>query len=451
MYKIYLYLLLLFSFSYPQTITYDYVLDETIKNNKKLKAKKLDIESSKLDIKKVKSMSYGKLELKSEVSRTNHAGHTFNSKLSSREASFRDFGFTQMREGIDTQPRDLNYPDSRNNFNTKISYTLPLFTGFALSNQEDMLKIKSEIETLMLKLDEKSLELEVLKTYNGAVLAKEFIKAAKKAKELSKLLVKSANEFYKEGLVTKIDVKQAKVHALNVQSQLIEAQNKFDTALAYLKFLSSKDNITDVKSLKEFKLDSLDFKELYKKSLINRDDLKVANKYKESMKKNIDLSKSSYYPNVYTYLEYGVNDDSLSFNAKKDYYMAMIGVKYDLFNPKRNIEKEQSQIEFNKTVINENQLKDAIKLQIQKAILNLNSKTKIYKEKKEAKKLALEVLEQSKLMYKNQLISMTELLKQEAIFRKNEANFIMANYEKTLAQAQVYLSMGKNLRGQNDE
>jgi outer membrane protein TolC len=49
-------------------------------------------------------------------------------------------------------------------------------------------------------------------------------------------------------------------------------------------------------------------------------------------------------------------------------------------------------------------------------------------------------------MYKNQLISMTELLKQEASYRENEAELIMANYEKSIAQARLKLALGKSLR-----
>lgn len=49
-------------------------------------------------------------------------------------------------------------------------------------------------------------------------------------------------------------------------------------------------------------------------------------------------------------------------------------------------------------------------------------------------------------MYKNQLIPMTELLKQEAIYRENEAALIMANYELSLALAKINLVAGQNLR-----
>ncbi len=446
MHKLFLYLTLILSLVNAQNIDYDFVINETIKNNKKLKTNRLNIQTSKLDIEKIKATSYGKLEFKHEMSRTNHSGYVFNSKLSSREATFRDFGFSQMNEGIDTQAKDLNYPNTRNNFNTKITYEIPLFTGFQLSIQEEILKIEQKAEELKYNLDEKFLEIEVLKAYNSAVVAKKFIEATNKAKEVAFVFVNSAREFYKEGLVTKIDTKQAQVHALNTQSKLTEAKNRFYIAIAYLKFLSSNENITNVKELKGFKQNDYKLENLYKIAFETRDDLKLVKKYKEGMKKNIDLKKSSFYPHIYSYLEYGINDNTLNLNSDKDYYMALVGVKYTLFDNRRDIDKQKSQIEFKKTILNQTQLEDTIKLEIKKAFLNLNSKIKIYKEKKETKLLAYEVLEQSKLMYKNQLISTTELLKQEAIYRENEASLIMASYEKALAQAQLKLIVGKNLR-----
>jgi outer membrane protein TolC len=126
--------------------------------------------------------------------------------------------------------------------------------------------------------------------------------------------------------------------------------------------------------------------------------------------------------------------------------MGLLGVKYTIFDTSRDVDLQKSKIELNKTKLNLNQLQNAIKLELEKAFLNLKAKEKIHLEKIEAKELSFEVLEQSKLMYKNQLISMTELLKQEASYRENEAELIMANYEKSIAQARLKLALGKSLR-----
>ncbi len=449
MHKIYLSLLLV-SFAYAQSVSFDKILETTIKNSKDLQAQKLNIDSSKLDIENIDSVSYGKLSLSEEISRTNHAGYVFNYKLSSREASFRDFGFSQQSEGIDIQPTDLNYPEDRNNFNTKLTYDIPLFTGFKLSNQKDILKLQEKANTIKYNLDVKELEFEVLKAYNSAVIAKDFIKALEKAKEAITFMKNGAIAFQKEGLVTKIDVNEAKVYEANINSQLLEVKNNFQLALAYLSFLSSDETISDVEDLKNLYFKFPNEKELYEQALENRDEVKMQNIQVNASKKNIDIAKAAYYPSIFSRLEYGYNDDTLTLSQDKDYYMAMIGITLTLFDNTRSIEKQKSQIEYQKASLNEEKLKDAIKLELKKAMLNLETKEKILEEKIEAKSLAFDILEQAKLQYKNQLISMTTLLQQEANYRKNEALLIEARYEKSLALASLNLVLGKNIKEENN-
>ncbi|MDY3204796.1 MAG: TolC family protein [Arcobacter sp.] len=449
MHKIYLSLLIV-SFTYAQSINFEEVLEMTIKNSKDLQQQQLNIDSSKLDSKIIDYINYGKLSISEEFNRTNHAGYVFNSKLSSREATFKDFGFSQMNEGLNTAPTDLNYPDDRNNFNTKITYDIPLFTGFKLSNQKDILKLQEKANELKYNLDKKTLEFEVLKAYNSAVVAKDFVQALEKAKIAVSKIVESADAFHKEGFVTKIDVNEAKVYELNINSTLIEAKNSFQLALAYLRFLSSNDEISDVQELENRYFHFPNEEELYKKALENRDEIKIQDIQVNANKKSIEIAKSAYYPTLYSHLEYGYNDDKLTIDDDKNYYIALVGLSLTLFDGTRDVEKEKSKIEYVKATLNQEKLKDVIKLELKKAILNLEAKEAILKEKIEAKNLANNILEQAKLQYKNRLISMTNLLLQEANYRKNESMLIQARYEKALALANINLILGQNIKEENN-
>lgn len=450
MHKIYLSLLLV-STTYAQSVNFDRILNLTLENNKDLKNQQLNLDLAKLNTKTIDAVSLGKLSVTEELSRTNHSGYVFNSKLSSREATFRDFGFAQQNEGMDVQPRDLNYPDARNNYNTKLIYEVPLFTGFKLSNQKDILELQEKANEIKYNLDKKELTIEVLKAYNSAVVAKEFVSALQKAKIAISQIVKSADAFHKEGLVTKIDVNEAKVYELNINSQLIEASNNFQLALAYLRFLSSDDSISDVEALENINSEISEKNLLYTQALENRDEIKMQDIQINATKKNIDIANSAYYPTVYSHLEYGFNDNTLTLDDEKDYYMALVGINLTLFDNTRDIEKQKSKIEYARASLNSEKLKDAIKLELEKTTLNLETKEKILKEKIEAKNLAADILEQSKLLYQNHLISMTTLLSQEANFRKNEALLIDARYEKSLALAKINLALGKNINKENKQ
>ena len=449
MHKIYLSLLLT-SFTYAQTVNFEQALNFTFKNNKDLKKQKLDIEVANLNIEKVNSISYGKLSFEEQINRTNHAGYVFNSKLSSREASFNDFGASEFDpNNLGVVAEDLNNPEDRNNFNTKLNYDIPLFTGFKLSNQKEILKLQKKANEVKYNLDKRQLSYEVLKAYNQAVLAKEFIKTTKKAKESIAFIVKSANAFYKEGLVTKIDVKQAQVHELNINTKNLESENKFQLALAYLKFLTSKDEINDVEKLKYIKIKYSNFNVLYENALKNADELRMQDINIKAKKKNIEISKAEYYPTVYSHLEYGFNDDKLTLDSKKDYYNAVLGLKYTIFDNTRDVDMQKSQIQYKKSLFDYEKLKDAIKLQLQKALLDLEIKEKILKEREETLVLANDIYKQSQLMYKNHLIAMTDLLQQEANLRNTKTQLIAAKYEKSLALAKINLISGNSFLSNN--
>lgn len=442
--KIYL-SFLISTLCYSQSINFNEVLQQALENSKDLKKQALNIDSIKQDYNIVDGINYGKLSISSEVSRTNHAGYVFNSKLSSREATFRDFGFSQMNEGMDIIPKDLNYPNDRTNINSYVSYDIPIFMGFKIENQKDILKLQEKANELLYNLDKKNLEFETLRAYNGAVVAKDFVKALEKAKQTVEFIYEGAKEFHKNGLVTKIDVNEAKVYQLNINSTLTEAKNNFNLALAYLKYLTSNENITDVENLENIYFDLKNFDELYNNAVETRDEVKIQNITIEANKKNIDVQKGSYYPTVFSHLEYGVNDDRFTASKDKDYYIALVGISLTLFDSSRSAYLEKSKIEHLKSTLDYEKLKDGIKLELEKAILDYKAKQEILKEKIEAKNLAFEVLNQANLQYKNRLISMTTLLSQEANFRKSESMLINARYENSLALAKLNLVLGQNL------
>lgn len=441
--------LIISKLAFAQTISFEEALNQTIENSKDLQKQKINIDIAKTNSDFIDGLNFGKVSLNSDISRTNHSGYVFMGKLSSREATFKDFGFienTGNPNDIDIAPKDLNYPDSYTSINSYISYDLPLFTGFALYHQKGILKLQEKANEILYNLDKKTLEFEVLKAYNSAVLAKDFVKTMQKAKDTIGFIKNGAKEFHKNGLVTKIDVNEAELYFLNTNSNLIEAENNFKLSLAYLKFLTSNENISDVENLQNTYLEIKEFEDLYKIALKNRDEITLQNISIEANNKNIKANQGSYYPSVFTHLEYGYNDDKFSTSKDKDYYMALLGISLTLFDGTRSANLEKSRLEYLKAKLDFEKLQDGIKLEVQKAILDYKAKQEILKEKILASELASSVLNQAKLQYKNRLISMTTLLSQETNYRQSQTMLLNAKYENSLALARLNLVLGQNLQ-----
>ena len=454
-----LFFLPLYLFGY--TIDFENSLSKTVELNKGLKAKKLTIEESKLNVDIAKSYEYGSLVFNENISKTNNAGYVFGMKLSSKEASFGDFGFNEFlsqmgnistQAGQDallsTQPEDLNNPESRTNYETKLTYTLPIFTGYKLENAKKMAKLQVLAQTAQYNYDEKTLGLEVLKAYNGAVAAKEFIKATKKAKEATSSFVNLAYELFNEGLVTSIDVKQAKVYDMDVDSEMIKAKNRYELALSYLRFLTSDTNISDVASFKNIENKIISIQKFQEKAYKSRDDYSSLKFNTQTMKAKIEMEKADFFPKIGAQIEYGYNDNDLNnINSEHNYYVAAVGLSYNLFDGLITLSKKQkAQIEYQKMNYYYDYMKDGIKLEIEKNILTLEAKKKILHQKIKANNLSDEVLVQSQELYKNHLINMTNLLTQQANQQKANAQMILAKYQKSLAEGKLKVSLGESLK-----
>ena len=53
-------------------------------------------------------------------------------------------------------------------------------------------------------------------------------------------------------------------------------------------------------------------------------------------------SKSSYYPQVFTHLEYGLNDNKFTTEKDKDYYTALLGISLTIYDGTRGALVEKS-------------------------------------------------------------------------------------------------------------
>jgi outer membrane protein TolC len=296
--------------------------------------------------------------------------------------------------------------------------------------------------------DEKQLQLEVLKAYNGAVAAKYFITAISKVKEATTSFVYLATEMFKEGYTTNIDIQQAEVYDMKINTMMLDSKNQYGLALAYLKFLTNDTQIDGVDEFKTINSNKADLKTLQELALTNRDDLKWMEQNTKTMATKIEFEKSGNYPMIGSHFEYGFNDNHLNnLSSSKDYYTMAIGLEYKIFDgytTSSNIEK--AKIDYAKTQHYLDYMKDGLKLGVEKIYLTSKTKASVLEEKLKAQTLANDILEKSKEMYKNQLMSMNDLLLQSANQQKAITDLIMAKYELTLALAELQLSIGNDLK-----
>jgi len=431
---------------FASTITFDEALKETFANNNELKAKKLNVEMAKQDLLKAKSYDYGKLFISEDITNTNNALYVFGNKLESREATFNDFGANEFSNGLDVKPKNLNNPDARTNFKTKIVYEAPIFTGYKIKFAKEISALQIKAKEFKYNRDKNALAVEVLKAYNGAVAAKYFIKALQTAKETTTSFITMTNNLFKQGMIVQSDVLSAQARDSDVDAKMIEAKNQYNLALAYLRFLTGKSDITDVKDFKVIISPESDLKILQTEALNSRNDIKWMNENVKTMKKKVKMDESVKYPTAGFHLEYGFNDDSLmNLKSDKDYYLLAANITYNFIDAGKKEELQKSKIQSNQTALYYKHMQNGIKVDVEQKLLNLQAKTSIIKVKITNRDLAKSVLNQYKEMYKNGLVNIAILLMKQAESQKADAELIKAKYDQAIAAAELELAIGSSI------
>lgn len=316
-----------------EKVSFEKIISLVKEQNIEISIAKADEKIKELEVSQVTGKNFGSLDLVQNIFRSNDAGTVFGYKLTNREATFRDFGFSDFDMNnpnlLDTQPDDLNYPDARNFFQTKLQYSLPLYTGGKLSNYK---KIKSSLQKIA-SLDREKISHEKIyqakKSFSDIVLLDEFIKNLTIIRSNIDKLENMSLSMQKEGYAKKVDVLEVKSKKANVLRMLNQSKANKKLALEFLSFLANSDIISiDAKTFTSPK--SLHVKKDDVKNLI---DYKKASEGVKLANSQLSLSKSGFLPTIGLMAEYGSSDEKFLKNfSDHDNYTVGAQIKWNIFN-----------------------------------------------------------------------------------------------------------------------
>ena len=319
-----------------------------------LKKNNLEINVAKFD-EKIKSFeheiavgyNYGKLDFVQMAMRSNDAGNVFGFKLQSREASFADFGFYDFLHHspsmdpsvLNVQPKDLNYPEARNYFQTKLSYEIPLYTGGKL---EQYGKITKALEK-MSKLDTQKITNEKVyqlkKSYFDVYLLNEYLHNLKIIKNNMIKLENMAQSMIDEGYAKKVDLLEVQSKKANVIRMENKAKVNKQLVYHFISFLLNAKVESISGSYQQVEAKTLDINKILNQNL----DIKKAKQGLAITDMAVDLQKSANLPEIGAFAEYGSADNTfLGDFTDHDAYTFGVQVKWNIFNggiDSKNIEK----------------------------------------------------------------------------------------------------------------
>jgi outer membrane protein TolC len=322
------------------------------RSNLELKNAEFDEKMKYYEAQAVSGMKLGKLDATVSAMKSNDAGNVFGFKLQSREATFGDFGFNNdAMAAISSgnyayQPDDLNYPEARNHYLTKVTYSIPLYTSGKIHEYSKMAKKLA----LMSKLDTRKVLQEqiyqVKKAFYDISLIEEYIANLSLITNNIAQLEHIVQQMKKEGFALESDLLEVQAQGAEAESMYIQAKLNRDLAYQYLSFLLNQ----EVSSI-------VTRKNLATSQEITKNDVVTSSLDIQKAKIGLDVSKSAvsaqranFGPSIGGFAEYGSADDEFHFDQDKDFYTIGVQLSWNIFNGGSDYSNlERAKIEYLKT------------------------------------------------------------------------------------------------------
>ena len=436
--------------SASESLSLEQALEILKSQNLEIKNASTEIDVALQDAKIASGNHYGKLDIIQDIIKSDDAGNVFGFKLSSREADFGDFGAKEFMDNFlagnpdyKTPPHDLNYPDSRKYFQSKLKYEIPLFTGFKISSYEDIMNSVTKIKKLEKSkvINEKIYE--TRKSFYDMALLKDSITNLNIILKNIETLENMTKEMIEVGYAKKIDLLEVEAKKGNVERLIAQMESNKELLYHYISFLLNQ-KVTSIQTPSlEITVPSIANSTI----LSNNLDIQMANSGLAVKKSMIDAAQSSYYPMVGAFAEVATADNKFLGEAS-DHKSYTLGarVTWNLFNggiDSANVEK--SRLEYIKTKTQVALANSGIELQTQKIKTEIESFDNDIKSLKKELAFADEIYKNYEARYKEKLSSMSDVIikqseqiqkilqLQQTINKRNEKIFALeklANGEK---------------------
>ncbi|GIT99509.1 hypothetical protein TSL6_00160 [Sulfurovum sp. TSL6] len=416
---------LIFLFSWPllaglNNLELNQAISMLKNNNLELRISHFNEQMKAYETAAAKGNHYGKLDVSASGMRSNDAGNVFGFKLQSREANFGDFGAEEFVTSLSspsgpdyiTPPSALNYPETRNHYQTKISYMLPLYTGGKLSEYgriTDALHRMSQWDTQKL-MNEKIFQTKKA-FYDISLVDNYILNLSKIIQNISHLesIVKSMGE---EGYAQEIDLLEVQARRSEAESMYNQAKLNRDLAYQFLSFLLNEE-VSSIKKVNEMApMPKIVSEELESNNI----DIQKALLGLKITQMAMKVEKANYLPTIGAFGEYGSADDEMWNEFRdKDSYTVGIQLKWNIFNggiDAANLEKAKVN---HLKVQNEVSLaKSGIGLKVKKLETEILSKNADVKNYQKQLRFARKVYENYRSRYKEGIVSISDVLMKQS-------------------------------------
>jgi len=389
---------------------------EILKNeNLEIRAAQYDLESAQAKTAQASAMNWGSLDLILNAANSDDAGNVFGFKLASRQATFGDFGFADFdplippNQQLDTLPNDLNNPGSTSYFQTKLEYTLPLYTGGKISGYTEIGRSMEKMQGFEKEKTVNAKIYETRKAFYDMALLEQAIKNLSTIGENIRRLEATTQYMIDEGYAKRTDLLEVQAKRSNVERKLHEMRANEELLYHYLSFLLNRE--VRMIAVPQSEIDESPYST---EQILERNvDIKQAETGLEIHRKMVDVSTSGYLPTVGLKADVqssatDLNDYDMIDNGS---YSAGLQLKWNLFSGGSDSNRvQEARVNALKTKTQVELAKKGIALQIDRIRTEIESLDYEIESLTKELELSTEIYRSYEERYREHLASMNDLI-----------------------------------------
>ncbi len=422
----------IFSFILVTTVLLGSNLDElieySVKNSTIIKQSEIEQELSKLKKQESKVTQYGEVNIVGDITHYNEP------------RTLAPLTPAVMASGLPiTTTKDI--------FSLGLSYSVPLFTGYAQTIQIEMDEISKSVSAVKLKLTKEQLIYNIRSLYISILTQKEILKAQQEYSNALFDLKKQIQNEVKFGKKADIDLLKSKADLQSSKTKETILKSNIEILKASLSSLVGK-SIKKVEGIDiQIKEPNFEIVNLYK-NIVNLSKVKIDDMSIQKAEKVISKSKSSKLPqiNLNSYIGRNYGND-IGVNGWDDETIVQVGlsIRYSLFDfGKRDIGVQKAEI----SKIEAKLKKEQTLLDLKRDILEATQKVKQSYANYSGNKIELELTKKSEkienVRYKNGVSTLNDLLlaKSKTEFALSKMIQSKYDYQKNIYYLDYVLEKG---------
>lgn len=381
-------------------------------DNLEIKAAQYELQSSQAKTAQASAKNWGSLDLILNAVRSDDAGNVFGFKLTSRQATFGDFGFSQFDSTnpniLSVKPEDLNNPGDTNYFQTKLEYTLPIYTGGQISGYTDIGRSMEKMQGLKRDKTVNDKIYETRKAFYDMALLEQAIKNLTTINDNIIRLEQTTQNMISEGYAKRIDLLEVQAKHSNVERNLHEMKANEELLYHYLSFLLNREIKHITVPTSEVKASAFSTDQILDRNV----DIKQAQTGLEIRRRMLDVSQSDYLPTIG--LKADVQSSALDladYKIDNGSYTAGVQLKWNLFSGGADSNKvQEARVNALKTETEVELAKKGIALKVDKIRTEIESLDYEIVSLTKELELSTEIYKNYEERYRENLASMNDLI-----------------------------------------